>query len=594
MRFSLLVLYIIFLQALLSACSTDNNKEYNLEVSVSPVNAGTVTPETGYFNDGDSLTITANPNEHWVFDRWKGNITVSENPAKLEVHQDLDITAMFTERTYPLNLEIQGEGSVSEQIIQQKTNEYPNETLVELTATPSEGWHFLEWKGDLTGTEPVQEIKISRETDVTAKFTLDKVKTFGGSLGDEGWSIASTSDGGMVITGRSASNDEDFAGLSRGEYFSFVLKLSGSGEKGWIRTFYGSEHYERASSITQTQDGGYIFTGQTFPDDSESENIGQGEVYITKLNSTGDTQWSKILYGNNSDFSRQVVETSGGDFIVVGHTSSNTGAYQNSYNGVIAGFILKLSARGDLKWVRKYGGSEMDYIHSATLSGDGGIVVTGSTESKDGDFQNTKKSVDNIFAMKVSTDGDILWTNIFGRDSENYSSPTSAVSIATSSDGGFILTGNTTAYDGDFEGIDNGFIKPFVIKLNSAGQKEWVTVYEGDYSIIRPSQVVETQDNGIVVTGLSNSNTEIYHPQIDFESRIFALKLTSSGSVNWFKTFNGSEDDYGFALTSTNQNSVIITGRSSSNDDIFSGLNKGESDIFILQVNESGELISFE
>ncbi|NBC02561.1 MAG: hypothetical protein GVY20_02535, partial [Bacteroidetes bacterium] len=219
---------------------------------------------------------------------------------------------------------------------------------------------------------------------------------------------------------------------------------------------------------------------------------------------------------------------------------------------------------------------------------------TGSTESNDGDFENTKNSVDNIFAMKVSTDGNILWTNIFGRDSKNYSSPTSAVSIVTSSDGGFILSGNTTASDGDFNGVDNGFIKPYIIKLNSVGQKEWVTVYEGDFSIMRPSQVIETQDNGIVVTGLSNSNTEIYHPQIDFESRIIALKLTSTGSVEWFKTFNGSEDDYGFALTSTDQNSVIITGRSSSNDDIFTSLNKGLSDIFILQIDDSGELIPFE
>lgn len=228
------------------------------------------------------------------------------------------------------------------------------------------------------------------------------------------------------------------------------------------------------------------------------------------------------------------------------------------------------------------------------MTDDDGIVVTGSTESNDGDFENTKNSVDNIFAMKVSTDGDILWTNIFGRDSENYSNPTSAVSIINSSDGGFILTGNTTASDGDFKGEDNGFIKPYVLKLNSSGQKEWVTVYEGEFSIMRPSQVVETQENGIVVTGLSNSNTEIYHPQIDFESRIIALKLTSSGSIDWFETFNGSKDDYGFALTSTKQNSVIITGRSSSNDGIFTSLNKGLSDIFILQIDDSGELIPFE
>lgn len=565
-----------------------------MKTSVSPSDAGTVSPENGYFNNGDSLEITATPNEHWVFDRWEGDLTGSDNPVKLEVNQDLDVSAMFAERTYPLNLEIQGEGTVSEQIIQQKTNEYPNGTLVELTATPSDGWHFLEWSGDLTGIEPIQEIMVTGETNVTAKFAIDRVKTFGGTGGDEGLSIDNTMDGGMILAGKSTSNDGDFDGLKLGENFSYVLKLSSLGEREWIKSFYGSGHAESATSIIQTSDGGYIFTGQTFPNDSESEDIGQGEVFITKLNSNGDTQWSKMLLGNNQDYPRQVVEASNGDFIIAGHTASTTGNYQNLYNGSMDGFILKLSANGDQKWIRKYGGSSIDYIHSATLSDDDGIVVTGSTESNDGDLENTKNSVDNIYAMKVTSDGDIVWANVFGRDSENYSSPTSAVSIVNSSDGGFILTGNTTASDGDFEGTDNGFIKPYVIKLNSSGQKEWVTVYEGDFSIMRPSQVIETQDNGIVVTGLSNSNTEIYHPQIEIDGRIIALKLSSSGAIDWFKTFNGSEDDYGFSLTLTDHNSVIITGRSSSNDDIFTGLNKGLSDIFILQLDDSGELIPFD
>lgn len=357
MRLRYFILSVTSVLLFLYACSTDNKKDHELTTSVSPSNTGTVFPESGFFNEGDLLEITAAPNEHWVFERWEGDLSGSDNPANVEMNRDMDITAMFVERTYPLNLTISGQGTVFEQVIQQKFNEYPNGTLVELTATPSDGWHFLEWDGDLTGTEPVQEIMISGETNVTASFALNKVKTFGGSLGDEGWSIASTLDGGMVLAGRSASNDGDFAGLSRGEYFPFVLKLSGSGEKEWMRTFYGSEHYERASSIIQTQDGGYIFTGQTFPDDSESEDIGQGEVYITKLNSIGDTQWSKILYGNNSDFPRQVLETSDRDFIVVGHTSSNTGDYQNLYNGSMDGFILKLSANGDQKWIRKYGGA---------------------------------------------------------------------------------------------------------------------------------------------------------------------------------------------------------------------------------------------
>ena len=77
-------------------------------------------------------------------------------------------------------------------------------------------------------------------------FTVDGlgqntwVKTFGGSDRDQGNSILQTSDGGYVLTGWTSSNDGDFSGMNKGRCDIFVMKLNSSGDTVWKKTFGGS------------------------------------------------------------------------------------------------------------------------------------------------------------------------------------------------------------------------------------------------------------------------------------------------------------------------------------------------------------------
>lgn len=590
MNLRLFIPGVLFATVLICSCSTKNKKNYQLTTSVTPVQAGTVSPESGYFDEGDSLELTATPYEHWIFDRWEDDLTGSENPAKLTVKQDLDITAIFTERTYPLNLEILGEGTVSERIIQQKSNEYPDGTIVELTANPAEGWHFIEWDGDLKGSEPKKEITISGETNITAKFATNKVKTFGGFAQDEAHSIYYTNDGGMVLTGRSASGKGDFAGLRRGEYFSFVLKLDASGEKQWIRTFNGSSHYEVGISIIQINDGGYLFTGNAYPNESEFEDksLGRGDIFVTKLDASGETVWTEYYGGGNFDYARDIIEISDGNLIVAGQTTSNNGDFNNSDGGMDA-FLMKLNADGSKEWIELYGGSSNDYFYSVDEIDDNGFIVVGFSESNDGDFENMNKGLDDAIVMKLNSSGDIIWKKLLGGDGLDY-----ANSVLTSSDGGYIITGTAQSSDGDFAGTKGTFFEMFVLKLNSNGQKEWTTIYDGDFSFMTGYSLVETKNNDIVVVGYSNLNTKIYDFLAPEREQILAMKLNSSGTVQWAKLFNGNDEEFGYSIAKTNDGSFLITGGSESTDGIFTGLNKGDRDIFVIKLNEAGELIPFD
>jgi len=170
MRRLINLLLIIFLLFSINNCSTESTPVYQLTTTVEPSEAGSVTPANAEAEEGDSIQITADSNEHWVFDRWSGDYSGNDNPASILMDVDKSVTAIFVKQDYPLTINKEGEGSVSQQVIQPKTTEYPHGTLVELTAEPDEGWEFNEWSGNANGDENPINITVEGETTVTANF----------------------------------------------------------------------------------------------------------------------------------------------------------------------------------------------------------------------------------------------------------------------------------------------------------------------------------------------------------------------------------------------------------------------------------------
>ena len=157
-----------------SPSGTDDTRTmHRLVVGVDPGEAGTVSPDSEEYEEGTSVEITATPNDGWVFSEWTGDHTGITNPVSVTMDSDKDIAVLFTERTYPLTVNIEGEGAVSEKIVREKTTDYPEGTIVELTATPAGEWRFSHWEGDLEHAENPTNINIDEEKNVTAVFAFD-------------------------------------------------------------------------------------------------------------------------------------------------------------------------------------------------------------------------------------------------------------------------------------------------------------------------------------------------------------------------------------------------------------------------------------
>jgi len=144
--------------------------KYTLTTAVNPAEGGTITPASGEYNAGTTVTITASPAAEYVFKDWTG-ATGTTASTSVVMSSNKSVTANFVKKQYPLTVEIEGEGSVEEEVIKQGlATDYNSGTIVELTAEPTGEWEFVEWTGDITSTENPAQITIDGPKTVKAKF----------------------------------------------------------------------------------------------------------------------------------------------------------------------------------------------------------------------------------------------------------------------------------------------------------------------------------------------------------------------------------------------------------------------------------------
>jgi hypothetical protein len=160
----------LFLSFLFVISCTKDPIIYTLTTSANPSDGGTVSPSTQQYDEGKTATITATASSEYLFQSWSG-ATGSTNSTSVVMNSDKSVTANFVKKKYALTTAVEGEGTVTEKVIKAgAATDYNSGTIVELTATPSGEWLFVEWKGDLTGSENPTQITIDKAKSVTAVF----------------------------------------------------------------------------------------------------------------------------------------------------------------------------------------------------------------------------------------------------------------------------------------------------------------------------------------------------------------------------------------------------------------------------------------
>ncbi len=220
---------------------------------------------------------------------------------------------------------------------------------------------------------------------------------------------------------------------------------------------------------------------------------------------------------------------------------------------------------------------------SIQQTSDGGFIVAGQTYSNDGDVSGNHGGSD-AWVVKLNSSGTILWQKCLGGTVYG----AIAYSIQQTSDGGFIVGGETLSNDGDVSG-NHGEFDAWVVKLDSLGDIEWQKCLGGtgwDWE----NSIQQTSDGGFIVAGYTNSNdgdVSGNHGSKDY----WVVKLNSSGDIEWQKCLGGTNDDWARSIKQTSDGGFIVAGFTASNDGDVSG-NQGNSDAWVVKLTNEPDRIN--
>jgi len=190
---------------------------------------------------------------------------------------------------------------------------------------------------------------------------IEWLNYWGGAGKDRAQDIIQTPDGGYAITGYSTTSPALY-------YDAFILKLNATGDTLWSK-FYGGGGFEDANAIVLMPDNGFIIGGQ-------GTNGANGlDMFLTRTNETGDTLWTKKFGSLATDNIENILRLSDGSFILTGGTDDPVGFGGND------GILVKVDSSGNTLWSKIYGGNSQDDFHQVYRTTDNGYILSGTSRS---------------------------------------------------------------------------------------------------------------------------------------------------------------------------------------------------------------------
>lgn len=332
---------------------------------------------------------------------------------------------------------------------------------------------------------------------------------------------------------------------------------------------YGGGGDDVATSVQQTEDGGFILAGYSNSSDIPGVvNHGDYDVYLIKLNGLGAVEWQAMYGGSGSDRAYDIALTADGGFIVAG-TSESQDITGVTNNGGIDFYVIKLSSTGVVEWQDMFGGSGNDYARAVQVTKAGGYAIAGysvSTLSSDGRL------------IKIDSSGIISWEQTYDTGSIEYIYGMKETTNGGGEATGFILTGSKYLLSG------------WVIRTDTSGDISWQDTY-GGYPIYGCNLLGAQQvDDDFVVSGWVQKYDESGNNSPD----ACTLKYDDDGDMLWESLAGGTSLDTASALEKTPGGmAFIITGRTESDDlpDDSDITQVGDFDVYIGVLDSGGNCI---
>jgi hypothetical protein len=348
----------------------------------------------------------------------------------------------------------------------------------------------------------------------------------GGEFDDAGYSVLEIDD----------NEDQGYIVVgktnSSGEGLSdvYLIKIDLSGNIEWEQT-YGGQYDDEGKAVRQTQDGGYIIAGTT-----NSFGAGQEDIYVIKTDADGNEVWAKTYGGWTKDVGNDIQLTEDGGYVIAATTHSFGEVLGDAY-------LLKINENGNQHWGTIFGGPNSEEGVSVQESSDLGYLLTGSTKSfGSGDW--------DVFLVKIDVLGQRLWYNIFGGGEDDRGQAVQRVLSDEILEVGSIIAGTADVSDEYLGDI-------FLIKAGNDGEAVWSNTYGAGTG----NSLFQAPDGTFMVLGSSN-----------------ILWVDTDGNVIWNKSLFDEGYGGGNSIIKTADGGFLIVGRGGSSEE-----NPG--DVYIIKID---------
>jgi len=315
-------------------------------------------------------------------------------------------------------------------------------------------------------------------------------KTFDFEQVDGGYAVQQTKDGGYVICG---CTQKAYPSNSQ----IIIIKTDNLGDTLWTKS-YGEDLGYFSPTIQETNDGGYILTGSSFI------TLDTTNIYLLKVDSIGEKLWLKNFKNTNYLYSGVVQQPIDNGFIIIGSIERAIYLDSDSAKKVHHISIIKTNDIGNIIWTCEYGDDVSVFGYDIKQTSENAFVITGSTTS-------ANKTSEDFLLIKFDSKGNLLWSNTYGGEGFD-----EARAISLTSEGGYLLTGNSNS-------TDSGKPKILMIKTDSLGKEIWQKFYGENENTNFMYSAYQTFDGGNVIAGSTFTDVS--------NSKAFVVKTNSDGCL---------------------------------------------------------------
>ncbi|MCR5582135.1 MAG: hypothetical protein K6F70_00750 [Eggerthellaceae bacterium] len=371
------------------------------------------------------------------------------------------------------------------------------------------------------------------------------------------------------------------------------------------KTVFGGSGTESANGMDVLEGGVIVTVGDTASSDHDfsvrSGSASSRSGFVKTFDDEGGALATKLIDGAKYVCATSVSAQDDGDyFFVSGYAQNEDGVATTgdlasvdpeAYGGR-NGFVQKYASDGTLVWTSGVNSNGSMQLNTVRATSDGGCIVLGtamlatSGQTLEGDYADELVGLGNTLVVKYDAQGSEQWHKTIAQAGALIAT----YGVDELSDGSFALAGQTTVascgsgaiFDG--AAFSGGTFDAYVAVLSSSGELQWAKTF-GSSANDAASDLLATEDGGFAFVGYTECATDdggsIFAGKTGGEQTAFVIKCNASGDADWIDALYTLDGDTSAACIAQAENGYAVVGTTSASTGVFANLDKGNDDAFL-------------